>query len=164
VIHYRPEAVFSLLSDFETSNEFNVNRDTVAASFVARSMNDPFEGSYSGEIVLSDEAYFIEVSHAFAMVDLPTDGTSTYLEFWYKSEMDMSIGILGISLDGQEFSNFFYLVKPSENWNMLYIELTDLLTTSDFPAYKILFRSLYPGNATKPELKIYLDNIKVVHL
>lgn len=164
VTRYQPEAEFSLLSDFETSNEFTDNRDTVAASFVSRSTNDPFEGSYSGEIVLSDEAYFIEVGHAFAMNGLPTDGTSSYLEFWYKSEMDMSIGILGISLDGQQFSNFFYLVKPSESWNMLYIELTNLLETSDFPSYKILFRSLYPANATKPELKIYLDNIKVVHL
>ena len=164
VTRYLPDAEFSLLSDFETNNEFTDNRDSVAASFVTRSTNDPFEGSYSGEIVLSEEANFIEVGHAFAMGDLPTDGTSTYLEFWYKSEMDMSIGILGISLDGQQFSNFFYLVKPSENWNMLYIELTGLLETSDFPAYKILFRSLYPDNATKPELKIYLDNIKVVHL
>ena len=164
VTRYVAEADFSLLSNFETTNEFTYNRDTVPASFVARSTNDPFEGSYSGEIVLSEEANFIEVGHAFAMNDLPTDGTSTYLEFWYKSEMDMSIGILGISLDGQEFSNFFYLIKPSENWNMLYIELTDFVEISDFPAYKILFRSLYPDNATKPELKIYLDNIKVVHL
>ena len=164
VTRYRPEVEFSLLSDFETSNPFTDNRDTVAASFVARSTNDPFEGSYSGEIVLSQEADFIEVGHAFAMGDLPTDGTSCYLEFWYKSEMEMSIGILGITLDGEEFSNFFYLVRPSENWNMLYIELTDFLESSDLPGYKILFRSLYPANATKPELKIYLDNIKVVHL
>ncbi|MEP6796432.1 MAG: hypothetical protein ABJB16_19040 [Saprospiraceae bacterium] len=164
ITHYKPETVVSLNADFETSNEFVDNRDTIAGSFVTRTMIGPFEGNYCGEIILTDTANYIEVGNAIAMGDLPTNGKSTYLEFQYKSEMEMSIGILGISLTGEKFSNFFYLVKPSENWNMLYIDLTDKLSASDFPAYKILFRSLYPSNATKPELKIQLDNVKVVHL
>ncbi len=164
VTHYQPQAVVSLDADFETGNEFVDNRDTVAASFVTRTMIDPFEGIYSGEIILSKDAYFIEVGNAIALSDLPVDGKSTYLEFQYKSEMDMSIGILGVSLTGEKYSNFFYLVKPTENWNMLYIDLTEMLSVSGFPAYKILFRSLYPSDATKPELKIELDNVKVVHL
>ena len=137
---------------------------TVAASNMVRSSEEVFEGSFSGEIVMSEEAYFIEIGNAVALTDLPTDGTSTYLELRYKSEAEMSIGLLGIELDGDEFSNFFYLVYPSEEWNMLYIELTEHLQVSDFPAYKILFRSLYPAGATEPEYRIYLDNIKVVHL
>jgi len=47
---------------------------------------------------------------------------------------------------------------------MLYIELTDKIVESDFPAYKILFRSLYPDGSTEPQYNIFLDNIKVVHL
>ncbi len=164
VTHYLSQTVVSLNADFETGNEFVDNRDTVAASFVTRTMTDPFEGTYSGEIILSKEAYFIEVGNAIALSGLPVDGKSTYLEFQYKSEMDMSIGILGVSLTGEKYSNFFYLVKPTETWNMLYIDLTDMLSASGFPAYKILFRSLYPSDATKPELKIQLDNVKVVHL
>ncbi len=164
VTRYRSGVVFSLIADFETNNEFIDNMDTIAVSVVTRTMNNPFEGDYSGEIVLSSEAFFIEVGNALAFGNLPTDGTPAYLEFQYKSEMEMGVGVLGISLDGQQFSKFFYLVKPSENWNMLYIELTDILEESGFPAYKILFMSLYPSNATEPELKIQLDNIKVVHL
>ena len=154
----------SLNADFETGNEFVDNRDTIAASFVSRTMTDPFEGEYSGEIILSHDAYFIEVANAISMNDLPTDGTPTYLELQYKCESEFAIGILGLSLNGQTFPNFFYLVKPTETWNMLYIELTDMLSASDFPSYKILFRSAYPSNSTEPEVKIYLDNVKVVHL
>src|SRR4030095_14394844 len=164
ITHYQPGTVFSLIADFESKNEFVDNRDTVAASMVTRSMDSPFEGNYSGEIIMSESAYFIEVGNAIQLGNIPTDGTPSYLEFQYKSEKEMSIGVLGITLDGQQISNFFYLVKPSDNWNMLYIELTDILQISDFPAYKILFRSAYPSDATKPELKIQLDNIKVVHL
>ena len=164
VTAYKPGTVFSLLADFELSNSFTDNRDTVSASNLIRSSVDVFEGQFSGQMVLSEEAYFIEVGHAVPMSGLPTDGKPTYLEFRYKSEIEFSIGVLGIALDGQSSSNFFYLVRPSPEWNMLYIELTDKIVESDFPAYKILFRSLYPDGSTEPQYNIFLDNIKVVHL
>jgi hypothetical protein len=164
IIRYKPEAVFSLIADFETQNDFVDNRDSIPESVVTRSPVDPYEGNFSGEIIMNATANFIEVGHAIAMTDLPTNGTPVYLEFHYKSEVEMSIGILGITLNGQSFSNFFYLLRPSESWNKIYIELTDLIEESDFPSYKILFRSLYPEGSTEPSYKIQIDNIKVVHL
>ena len=62
------------------------------------------------------------------------------------------------------FKNYFYQAKPTETWNMLYLELSQLLLESGLPAYKVLFRAMYPPNSTASELKIKLDNIKVVHL
>ena len=164
VTKYKPEVVFSFLCDFELDNPFVDNRDTVTASNLIRSTTNPFEGDYCGEIVMSQNAYFIEVGHLLPLGGLPVDGTKAYLEFRYKSDVDMSIGLLGYNLTGQSFSNFFYLVNASDEWNMLYIDLTDLLELSKLDAYKILFRSLYPGNATASEYHIFLDNIKVVHL
>lgn len=164
VTRYKPEVVFSFLSDFELDNPWVDNRDTVSSSNLVRSTTNPFEGGFCGEIIMSESANFIEVGHILPIGDLPVDGTKAYLEFRYKSEVDMSIGLLGYNLTGQSYSNFFYLVKASEEWNMLYIELTDLLELSKLDAYKILFRSLYPDNSTEPEYHIFLDNIKVVHL
>lgn len=40
----------------------------------------------------------------------------------------------------------------------------DELELSGYPAYKILFRSLYPDDSPEPQYNIFLDNIKVVHL
>ncbi len=164
VIRYKPEAVFSLISDFETQNDFVDNRDTVTASMLSRSSIEPFEGNFSGEMIMTEEAHFIEVGNAIALGDLPTDGTPVYLELHYRSEAEMSIGLLGFPLTGQSFPFIIYLLRPSETWNKIYIELTDYLVDSDLPAYKILFRSLYPPGATEPALQIQLDNIKVVHL
>ena len=112
---------------------------------------------------MSDEADFIEVGHTVP-VPLPDDGSSVYLEFRYKSEIPMSIGLLGVNLNGTMASHFFYLVNPSDEWNMIYLELTDEIAVSQFDAYKILIRSLYPSTATAPEHHIFLDNIKVVYL
>jgi len=164
VTSYKPGSVFSFRSDFEIANDFTDNRDTIAASQLIRSSVDVFEGSYSGQMTMTSSAYYIEVANSVAMSNLPIDGTPTYLELRYKNEVEFAIGILGIDLEGHEYSNFFYLVKPTQEWNMLYIELTQLIKASALPAYKILFNSLYPSTATKPELNIFLDNIKVVHL
>lgn len=164
VTSYESKSVFGFMADFEIDNPFVDNRDTVSASKLIRTNVDVFEGAWSGQMVLSEAAYFIEVGHLVPISGLPADGTPTYLEFRYKSEIEFSIGLLGINLEGQSFSNFFYLVKPSPEWNMLYIELTDLINVSDFPAYKILFRSLYPLGSPEAEYNIFLDNIKVVHL
>ncbi len=164
IIRYKPEAVFSLVSDFEIQNDFVDNRDTVPESELTRSSSGPFEGNYSGEIILNSEAHFIEVGNAIALGGIPVDGTPVYLEFHYKSEVGMEIGLLGVQLSGPASSRFFYLLKPSEDWNKIYIELTDQVVLSGFPAYKILFRSLFPPSSTEPSLKIQLDNIKVVHL
>jgi hypothetical protein len=163
VTAYRSNAEFSLISDFEISNDFTYNRDTIAASNLVRSQVDVFEGSYSGQMTMTPEAYFIEVGQNLAMTDLLPDGKPIYLELRYKNEIEFAIGLLGIDLNGHEYSQFFYLVKPTDEWNMLYIELTSLVQASALPSYKILFRSLYPSSATKPELNIFLDNIKVVH-
>ena len=165
VVRYLPNARFSLFSDFEMQNDFVDNRDTVPASVLTRSSVDPFEGEFSGEIILDSAAHFIEVSHLIPLTDLPSDANKpVYLELHYKAEVEMSIGLLGIPLNGEEYTNIIYLVKPNENWNKLYIELTDILAASGLPAYKILFRSLYPPGATKSSYKIQLDNITVVYL
>lgn len=161
---YLPGAIFSFIEDFEIGNSFTEDRDTVAASKLIRSSTDAFEGQYSGQMTMTPAANFIEVTHTVPLSGLPADGRPTYLEFRYKNEVEMSIGLLGITLDGQSFSNFFYLIRPTDEWNMLYIELTDFISTSDLPAYKIIFRSLYPDGSTKSEYNNFLDNIKVVHL
>lgn len=163
VTGYQVGTVFSFLADFELDNPFTDDRDTVAASEMIRSGTDVFEGQFSGEIIMSEEADFIDVGHTVP-VPLPDDGSPVYLEFRYKSEIPMSVGLLGVNLNGVMASQFFYLVNPSAEWNMIYLELTEQIELSQFDAYKILFRSLYPSTATEPEHHIFLDNIKVVYL
>ena len=161
---YKDGVVFKLIADFELNNDFTDNRDTIEASQLIQSQADVFEGSYSGQITMTSEANFIDVGNSIALTGLPVNGKPVYLEMRYKNEVEFAIGILGIDLNGNSFSNFFYLVKPSDEWNMLYLELTDQIQASSFSAYKILFQAIYPNAATKPPLNIFMDNIKVVHL
>lgn len=160
---YIEDAVFSLLADFENNNPFVDNKDTVPASNLVLSQDEVFEGEYSGKMSLTEDAHHIKVTHPIAMTDLPTSGKAAYLEMWYKSEVEFSIGLIGLNVQGLEAENFFYLVKPTGEWNQLYLELTDVLVGSDLGAYKIAFQALYLGPTLDTIQDIYLDNIKVVH-
>lgn len=163
VTGYSEEAVFSFLADFENGNPFVDNKDTVTASNLVLSQDEVFEGGFSGKMSLSEDAYYIKVTHSIGMNDLPVTGEATYLEMRYKSEVEFSIGLIGLTVQGLEAEDFFYLVKPSDEWNQLYLELTDRLVGSDLDAYKIAFQALFLGQANDTVQDIYLDNIKVVH-
>src|SRR5687768_8263603 len=56
IVRYKPDVVFSLISDFEIQNDFVENRDTFPGSALIRSSAEPFEGQYSGEIILTPTA------------------------------------------------------------------------------------------------------------
>ena len=159
----KTDVVFSLIADFETQNDFVENLDTFPANELFRSSTKPFEGEYSGEIILTPDAPRVEVTHSVPMSDLPVDGTPAFLEFHYKTELPVEVGIQGITLSGQKFPKYFYLLKPNEEWNKIYLELTPYLEESVLPGYKILFRATYPSEATVPSFKILIDNIQVLH-
>jgi hypothetical protein len=78
--------------------------------------------------------------------------------------LPIQVNLLGITLSGQSLSQPIYLAKKSESWNKIYLELSEWLKVSDFPAYKIVFIVIYPTDATEPSYKIQLDNIQVSHL
>jgi hypothetical protein len=164
VSRYQPQADFPLLADFEQTNPFTDNRDTVSGTSLEISDLDAVDGTHCGRIVLTETANAINVGHAIPITSLPTDGTPAYLEFWYKTDIEMGIGLVGIDVSGSEFESLIYIAKPSAEWNMLYLELTDWLAASGFTAYEIIFISEYPVGSTQPEYEILLDNIKVVHL
>jgi hypothetical protein len=160
---YIDAAVFSFLCDFETGNPFVDNRDTNAFTSLELSQDDVFEGMFSGKMTVTDTGSHIKVANSLPLTDLPIDGKAIYLEMWYKSEVEFSIGLVAKDLSGLDVENFFYLVKPSSTWNQLYLELTDPVEASGFPAYKIAFQALYLNTSGDTARHIYLDNIKVVH-
>lgn len=161
---YVAGAKFGLVEDFEVTNAFVDNRDTVAGPGLTVSQEEVFEGNNAGRIRLTEENYFVDIAQILPLNDLPVNGNPAYLEMRYKSEVEFSIGLYGIDLTGQYYENFFYLVKPTDEWNQLYIQLDDRVRLSGLPSYKVAFRALYLPSTGQEELNIYLDNIKVVYL
>ena len=165
VTRYKTNTVFSLISDFELINDFVDNRDTNLTSTFVRSQVDVYEGAYSGQMTVTPDGRYAEVTHTIAIGDLPVNASRpTYLEMRYKNEVDFYVGILGLDLNGNNYSKFFFRANPSTSWKMIYLNLTDYILESGLPAYKIVFSTVYPSTSTLPQYNIFLDNIKVVHL
>lgn len=120
----------------------------------------PFElNEYAAKVVIpNDTAVFECASHdAF---ELPTDGTSVFLELNYKSNNPFTVGLL---INGLVTSHRSVLVvNPSSAWNKIYVNFTPTLSSnSDANSFRVFFTAIKSTDDEKAE--ILFDNIKLVH-
>jgi len=160
---YRTAAQFLLLNDFENSNNLELLEDEVTFSSI--NGDQVFEGSRSGFVELTDE------NPAFTLVtiesvDIPNLEQPNFVEFDYKCD-----GLLQFYVSGLDFSsstpNAFLddllFIKPIDNWNKIYVDLSEyLLAKDDVQSIRIGFRAIIPDSLTTAEY--YFDNIKFIHV
>jgi hypothetical protein len=160
-VTYRPTTEFVWLEDFEGST---ISIDTVnllsSVNIEKTEMGSAFEGNYSGVINLTSENNTFEAASFEAFV-LPTGGRPVFLELNYKNDYNFSVGIFAQS-SGEIIKKEIIFLVPQENWNKIYINLTDKLSDSpNATDFKIFFRTVLSEQHESAE--IYLDNIKVMY-
>ncbi len=152
---YRDDVVFSLVENFTGTHTFTVDVDGDSSTRVQQVNEGCFEGA-CGLITLETDTSEIEVASGIGLEGLPVDGTPVYLELDYKNEVEFSIGLQG-ELGNLELEQYIIELKPSSEWNKIYLDFTDLLQQSGLETYRVLF-----GSNSGPG-KIYLDNVKLLH-
>ena len=163
VTSYTDFAVFPFLEDFEVSNAFLDDRDGNPDTKVeVISGDDVFEGNRSGYIRLDEDNAYIEVASLPILTNLPTNSSDVFLEFDYKTNTLLYIGLVGSAqgLPGQ--AETIIALKEKEEWNKLYLELSQILFLSDLDGYQILISALHSNGADPTE--IFLDNFKIVNI
>lgn len=160
-VNYRPTTEFVWLEDFEGAS---ISIDTVnlfsKVNIVKTELGNAFEGNYSGMIHLTSENNTFEAA-SFDSFLLPTGGRPAFLELNYKNDYTFSVGIFAQNSGGIIKKEIIYLV-PQENWNKIYINLTDkLMDSPNAVDFKIFFRTVLSEQHESAE--IYLDNIKVMY-
>jgi len=122
---------------------------------------DIFEGSGSGAVYLDSIRSRFEVTST-TDYDLPGSGAAVYLEFDYKVNQAMNVGLY-ITIPGTGVEQEpVYTVYPTDSWNKVYIQLG--YTVSGYGSatgYKVYFGAIKDPGVEKPVFLI--DNIKVVH-
>ncbi len=161
-IGYSDNATFSALEDFEAGHTFLTDLDGDPVTQIVLSNQDVFEGSASGYVELSPEHPELEVSTFLLFTDLPVNGTPVYLELNYKNNVEFAIGLVGVENNPPGIKDYFFIFNQKEEWNKIYIELTERLRVSQFPKYQIAFRAVY-NESSGPVNYIYMDNLKLVH-
>jgi hypothetical protein len=120
-----------------------------------------FEGSGSGVVYLDTARTQFEVIST-SEYDLPGAGAAVFLEFDYKVNQNMKVGLY-IDIPGVGIQQVpIYTVNPTATWKKIYIQLG--YTVSAYGGanwYKIYFGAIKDSDVEKPVF--YLDNIKIVH-
>ena len=169
VTKYEGDLKFRFIEDFEEPNSqqiFTDDRDGNPNTFLEVSAEDVFEGAKSGRAVLTvDNPNLIVATPPITALNF-RDVKQAFLEIDYKTDVQLEFGLVGIDGVGQEFAGFNFIILPKNDWNKIYLDITEELRVSDFDTYRVAFRAQLPtenGNFTLDKGTIYLDNIKLVH-
>jgi len=158
-ITYQSSLQFPFLEDFENASlpfSYHANSDTD----LTKSAIDVFEGDFSGRVFLTPSMSFFEMQTT-TLTSLPTNGAPIALEFDYKCNETMLVGIYA----GTEQLSLVF-INPTTSWNKIYVNLTGIVSSRpNAGSYKVYFGILdvpsLPFLTANPEL--YFDNMKIVH-
>lgn len=150
-------AIFDLVEDFNTDNHQlkGENPDAVVAT----------DGI--GNIQLQGNE-FITFTSSEIFSDLPTTGgIPVFLEFDYKTNVELEIGLVGIS-STVNATVYPVILCPINRWNKVYVNLQEALQISQLPTYQLAFRASITdtgcGNVNSSNPEILIDNVKLIHL
>ena len=88
---------------------------------------------------------------------LPVGGTPIYLELNYKCNQPVEVGVIAGTTEVRPALT----VNPSSEWNKIYIQLSQAVSTQPtYVYYDIYIKATKQGDVATPE--IYIDNIKLV--
>ncbi|MBK6931013.1 MAG: hypothetical protein IPH12_09100 [Saprospirales bacterium] len=143
------------------------NRDTDTANFFVLTTNGAFEG----------RSVLLEVDTAHAILEIATEQVANlpasaerqvWLEMHYRNDLPFQLWLLGTTgSSSNELSQPVYQFSVSENWNKIYLNLTDFLIALQQEKHRLFFRVVLSknanGNYDQTQGKVLLDNIRLLH-
>jgi hypothetical protein len=158
VLSYLSRTKFWIVENFEGSNTFTVNQDnnnTLSFNVVPNG----FEGKCLEANLDKSNPRIEKASRITAQ--LAANAENIYLEMNYKSEALLSVGIIGYNAAAPSgIVNYKITLKPNQEWNKIYINLTNEAKSLQMTDFKIVFEGILAENTTSA--KIQIDNVKLL--
>lgn len=163
VFAYRDGTKMYLNNDFEAFNEFQLINTNAPINLVTE---EAFEGNRSALITLNSSSPDQDMILTTPIV-LPFENFATILELNYKNETSIGVFIRGVNFDNTgsvSFTDFIYPInlRERDDWNKVYVDLTEFLILLQSDAYQIGFSMSLPEGQSQS--KVFFDNIKIVSL
>jgi len=159
---YSEDAIFDFVEGFESDDHiFTLNLDDNDQTNIVSTDESAKSGLKSGKISLTDTNNDIAVATIFKYQRDQNAGTDTYLEMDYKCNMPFFVGVIYVQ-EGKEVTQPLLVVNPKEDWNKIYVDFTQILTSPVLETYRIYFTTdVLPLSQTSGE--VFFDNLKFVH-
>ncbi len=142
------EIKFQLFNNFLT--------DTTS---LLRTTEDVFDGIYAGKVAFNDTNKIFEIT-SFEDFSLPREKTQTWLEFSYKSTLNLRVGLIVKSFNDLKVEASDMLTFRDGQWHSMYINLTPIIFRAQ-PGARFQFFMFANGKGENHTL--YLDNIRIIH-
>ncbi|MFT4682441.1 MAG: hypothetical protein ACI9FU_000455 [Granulosicoccus sp.] len=165
VLNITPSFSFTDAADFawvEEFEEFGIKLISIAESDIER-VDDPdiALNGYSGLLNLQPAELRFECK-SDQKFNLPGSGNAVFLEFDYKGNNPMIVGVF-ITNPGEIIQQPVITLLPSDNWKRIYLNMTDYVSGNPNnlgiePFFGFIRDEVLEGDAT-----VYLDNIKLVY-
>lgn len=162
-VNYFSSTVFAWKEDFEDSG---VKIEKLSDSDTSITLiSDPslvFEGNSCGAIYLDENRKIFKGSSlSSSPLNLPKGGYPVFLEMNYKNNQHFHVGIIAL-YPSYKAEIVIISLNPSENWNKIYINLTnDISSSIGATGYHLFLYAEKDSAISAPA--IYLDNLKIVH-
>ncbi len=152
-VNYFTGTTFVWLENFDGAG-FSIASEPGSSTNMSRTSVSGLEGQYGLVQLNSDSNTYVGAGPAS---DLAPPLSDTWIELDYRCNQAFTVGVLGTN---NQYSAWVS-VDASENWNKIYIRLTDVLGSVDpNPNYKIYFGMVKQPYVGQPYL--HLDNIKLL--
>lgn len=160
---YTENAIFDFIEGFESNDHiFTLNLDANDQTNIVSSDEDAVEGLRSGKISLNEINNDITVATIFKYQRSQNAGSDSYLEMDYKCNIPFFVGVIYVQ-EGKEVTQPLLVVNPKEDWNKIYVDFTEILTSPVLETYRVYFTTdVEPLDQNSGE--VFLDNLKFVHL
>ncbi len=160
---YHENTVFTMVESFESSHTLGVDLDQdTETSISAREGTGGIDGKFGIGSMTRDHS-LLEVATNFVYDDLPDNGAPVYLEFQYKSDVTLAVGLRGHNPSQAPVSIYKLGLFPSDDWKKIYVNFTADVQGLESSGYQIIFLASFSDSNSKAIQSIYLDNLKLLH-
>ncbi len=160
-VRYQDDAVFQLLENFETGNNFTETLESTGSFALVSDPSKVFEGNLSAQILLSADGQRMDIRSSEEV--LPDENLRpVYLEIDYRCNQSFEVWVRSIPVfGGAPISSYIISLSPKEDWNKIYVYLTDQLGLLDDAVYQVSIQASKDPEVEEGE--ILLDNIKLIY-
>lgn len=160
IFTYIPNAKFSLVEGFETGNSLNFDSDLKPETNLIVTDETAAAGFRSAKAVLTSEFPSLETASNETYLKSNNRGGASYVELDYRGDAEIAVGLIKF-LAGRGTVSYKVIIPPRENWNKIYIDLSEELSINDFDSYKIAIGFSKPSRLI--QATAFIDNVKHIH-
>lgn len=162
-IQYFPGIQFPYIEDFTSGGVSLIAAPGISDVDIQRLTSGPdlLQGP-CGAILMPPGQIDTALFYTNTNIELPINGTVVYLELDYKNNFPFVMGLY-VNNPSNVIQKQLFQFNQSEQWNKIYINLTDYVSAETSALdFNLFFGAIKVGEDTTKDVKIFIDNVKLV--